>query len=99
MYGLGDRCHPLEAETQAMAGALPHQPWNYWRRSLGVIVCLSPLALLLISLIHGSAQHHIVESSLGMGCMLVAAFIGLFNVYLSCLRPVLHRLRRGSWDG
>jgi hypothetical protein len=89
----------LESETEAVAGELPRQPWNYWRRSLGVIICLSPFALLLTSLIYGSAQQHTSESGPAIACMLVAAFIGLFNAYLACLRPILYRLTRGSVDG
>src|SRR4051812_29179785 len=82
-----------------MARDLPCHPRNHWRRSLGVIIGLSPFALLVISLVYGSSRDRTVESGPGMVCMIVAALFGLLNAYLSWLRPVFHWLRCRSMDG
>ncbi len=67
---------------------------SYWRRSLGLAVCLAPLLLLVASLSHGLTRG--ADTGAGLGWMLVAITLGLFNMYLSFLRPFIYRVRHGS---
>jgi hypothetical protein len=72
-------------------------PRNYRRRSLGVAICLAPLALLAASLVCGMMRPTGV-SSVGLGLVLFAGLIAALNLHLSSLRPLLYRWRHGSMD-
>jgi len=74
------------------------RPTNLARRAFGVVLALSPLALLLTSLAIGitrSQQAHFA----GIGFMVGAAAVAFWNFYLSFIRPRLFWLRRRSMDG
>ena len=74
------------------------RPTNFVRRAFGVVLALSPLALLLASLAVGigrSQQAHFA----GVGFMVGASVVALLNFYLSFIRPRLFWLRRRSMDG
>lgn len=74
-----------------MAGVdAPPTPRSWPRRSLGLALCLSPVALPLVSLILGLTA--LDEAAFaGVGFALPALAIGLLNLYLSVARPVRHR--------
>jgi hypothetical protein len=61
---------------------------------LGLTVCLSPLLLLLVSLTYGLVRR--ADTDAGLGWMLAAAALGLFDLYLSFVRPAIFHLRHGS---
>jgi hypothetical protein len=78
--------------------AEPRKPRNLARRTFGVALAFSPMALLLASIIvgvMGSQRPHFT----GIGFMVVAAIIAAFNFYLSFIRARLFSWRRGSMDG
>jgi hypothetical protein len=67
------------------------------RRSLGVVVCFSPVLLLIASLVAWFAGR---EGGLaGLGLAVIGLLFGVLNAYLSFFRPWLYRRRRGSMEG
>jgi hypothetical protein len=71
---------------------------NYLRRSVGVLLCTSPVLLLIGSLAsYRTAWRH--SSWVAMAIMLAAAFVGLLNGYLSFVRPVLYQRAHGDTNG
>jgi hypothetical protein len=72
----------------------PRHALNYRRRFIGLVICLSPALLLLVSLALGLSRQRNPTS--GLGWTLAALLIGLFNSFLSWLRPLLFRWRSGS---
>lgn len=77
-----------------MQHSSPHPSRNYFRRSLGLAVCLSPFGLLSGSLVFGLVRQSDMTS--GLGVMVGAALLGAVNFHLSFVRPFLFRRRRGS---
>src|SRR5262249_13981919 len=71
--------------------------WNYRRRAVGAAVCLSPVFLLVASLLAGEVTPP--SLGLGLGLVLCAMFPTALNVYLSWVRPTIYRWRHGSLDG
>ena len=67
---------------------------SYGRRSLGLVVCLTPLLLLFASMTYGLVRQP--DRDAGLGWMLAAASLGLLNLYLSFVRPAIFRRRHGS---
>ncbi|GHT90078.1 hypothetical protein AGMMS49545_02390 [Betaproteobacteria bacterium] len=77
--------------------AEPH-PKNYLRRAIGVVLCFSPLALLLTSTIAafaGSERHPFAA----VGFIIVALFFAVLNFYLSFIRPWRLLRQHGSLEG
>lgn len=71
---------------------------NYARRSLGILICLTPVALLVGSLLSASRTAPIGHS---LGSVLIGLGIATagLNFYLSFIRGLVHRLRHGSLEG
>jgi hypothetical protein len=61
------------------------------RRGIGAVVLLSPLPLLVVSLVSGIRDPR--DSSAGIGAMGIAFAVGLYNLWLSYGRPWVHRKR------
>jgi hypothetical protein len=72
---------------------------NFRRRFVGVVVCLAPLFLLLLSLAYALARGLNADSGMSMSCVTLAAAVAGLNFFLSFVRPLLHRLRHRSMDG
>jgi hypothetical protein len=66
-------------------------------RSLLALVCLGPIALLLASLAWGSPFSE--WRAAGLALAIIAVGVGLFNSYLTFVRPALYRWRHGSLQG
>lgn len=71
---------------------------NYTRRMAGAAVAFAPAAVLAASFVwavaHGSAHR-----PYGLAVTLLALAVGVFNVSLSFVRPMLFARARGSLDG
>jgi hypothetical protein len=65
---------------------------------LGVVLALSPLALLLASVAVGIARSQ-QEYFAGVGFMIAAFIVAALNFYLSFIRPRVFSSRHGSMDG
>lgn len=72
-------------------------PRNYRRRSLGVAICLSPVGVLVASILCGTTRQ--TGSTTGLTLVLLAAFIAAFNFHLSFFRPLLYLRSHGSLTG
>jgi hypothetical protein len=72
-------------------------PRTFWRRSLAVALCLSPVAVLAASVIYGVACG--TSLTWGLAPVLVAALLAVFNLHLSFTRPLLYRRKHGSMAG
>lgn len=77
---------------------MEQKPTNFVRRTFGVVIAMSPLALLLASIIFGIFQRQ-QSSFAGIGFMIPAAGFAVINFYLSFIRPRLFHLRHGSMNG
>jgi hypothetical protein len=66
------------------------------RRSIGLVVCVTPVILLLASIIFGLIRPRSPTS--GLGWTIAALMFGLLNFYLSFVRPALFRWRYGSLE-
>ena len=73
------------------------RPRNYGRRAIGVVLCLSPIAVLTASLVSGLAGKDTAPFA-GIWFVAPAAFVAVLNFYLSFVRGLLLRLRHGSLD-
>ena len=64
---------------------------NYWRRAFGVLLCLAPCWLLLLSLGWAACGHVMPRKSMGIGAGLMggAILLGSLNCYLWFIRPTL----------
>ena len=71
---------------------------NWIRRSIGVVVCLSPVMLLIVSL--ASALGEVPRQSFAfVGFALGALLVGVLNSYLSFVRPWILLRRLGAIEG
>lgn len=73
-------------------------PKNYTRRTVGAVLCLSPLALLVcsaIAVLTGTER----QSFAAVGFIVAALFFALLNFHLSFVRPRMLLQRYGSLDG
>lgn len=78
----------------------PGQPGrgrNYARRALWVVICFSPVALLLLSLGVGLVCPRV--SWAGIGLVAVGWLVTGCNLYVTSVRPVLYARRHGSTEG
>src|SRR5207249_11785267 len=66
-----------------------------FRRILGVTICFSPVALAVWSLVAPRRQTWWVA----LVPLALGASIGSLNLYLTCVRPWLYRLRHHSLEG
>jgi hypothetical protein len=74
----------------------PPQAPNYRRRLIGLVICFAPVMLLLVSMALGVLRPRSTTS--GLGWTIAALILGLFNFYLSFVRPVIFRWRHGSLE-
>ena len=72
-----------------------HAP-NFRRRSIGLVICVSPVILLLASITFGLMRPRSPTS--GLGWTFAALMFGLLNFYLSFVRPAVFRWRYGSLE-
>ncbi len=75
-----------------------HVPLNCFRRGVGLSICGLAFGYLIASAIVGFHTGQLVQVT-GIALMFLALTFGLLNFYLSFLRPLLYRHRRGSMDG
>jgi hypothetical protein len=71
---------------------------NILRRTFGVLVCFSPLMLMIASATYGLVQPRHPKFD-GVGFMISALVIVLLNFYLSFIRSYLFFRRHGSMEG
>jgi hypothetical protein len=75
--------------------------WNLRRRAVGAALCLSPVLLLLVSLVLGVASpggswlRPWGVAGIAIGCLPLP----LLNFYLAFVRPRAYQRRRGSLEG
>lgn len=72
-------------------------PRNYRRRSLGVAICLSPVGVLVTSIVYGAVRG--TGLTTGLALVLFAALFAALNLHLSFTRPLLYRWTHGSMAG
>ncbi|HXY35226.1 MAG TPA: hypothetical protein VEI07_13430 [Planctomycetaceae bacterium] len=70
---------------------------NWRRRVIGAVVCVSPIAIAVASIVFGIVRGTAL-TSYGLYVVLLAAVVGVFNFWLS-MRPLLYRLKHGSSEG
>jgi hypothetical protein len=70
---------------------------NWRRRAIGLVLCLSPIAILIASLIVGIKRGTALTP--GLYYVLPGALIAALNFHLSWTRPLLYRLAHGSMEG
>jgi hypothetical protein len=93
-YGVGLALRWARGLVEVMSKATDSRK-NYLRRAIGAGLCLLPLLLFVVS----AAVHNRTHSIAATWLLIPAAALGLFNFYLSFVRPVLYRLCHGSMDG
>ncbi|MDA8746529.1 hypothetical protein N9N28_18040 [Rubripirellula amarantea] len=67
---------------------------NYWRRLLGITLCLLPVWLVVTSFIATDRLYSTLSSLILAPALLIA----VTNFHLSFLRPWLHKRRQGTMD-
>ena len=73
-------------------------PRNWTRRSIGALICLSPIMVLLVSLVEAISKNvRLSLTSISVTC--VAVGLSGLNFYLSFLRPSIWLRRRGTMEG
>src|SRR5437764_703186 len=72
-------------------------PRNYRRRTLGMAICLSPVAALLASIVFGAVRG--TGLTAGLALVLIASVFAALNLHLSVTRPLLYRWRNGTMAG
>jgi hypothetical protein len=72
-------------------------PRNYRRRSLGVAICLSPVGVLVASIVYGAVRG--TGLTTGLALVLFAALFAALNLHLSFTRPLLYRWTHGPMAG
>jgi hypothetical protein len=82
----------MQAESEKPAPRV-----KFTRRAIGTAVCLSPILLLLASVVF--AQSYPRESALGVGLSVVGLLVGILNFHLAVVRPSLYVWRHGSREG
>ena len=68
---------------------------NYFRRSVGIVICFLPVELGVTSLIYG-LFHNRANVFLGYGFLIVAAVVAVNNFYCAIIRPWLYSLKHKS---
>src|SRR5207249_889890 len=92
-YGTAVVIQRASARDRPLPPAERHR-FNF-RRSLGVTICFSPVALAVWSLFAPRRQTWWVA----LVPLALGASIGSLNLYLTCVRPWLYRLRHHSLEG
>ena len=72
-------------------------PRNYRRRFLGVVICLSPVAVVIASILCGTVRGTALTA--GLAFVLFAMALAILNFHLSFTRPILYRWTHGSMAG
>jgi hypothetical protein len=72
-------------------------PRNYRRRSLGVAIYLSPVGVLVASIVYGAVRG--TGLTAGLALVLFAALFAALNLHLSFTHPLLYRWTHGSMAG
>jgi hypothetical protein len=70
---------------------------NYLRRALGVVICLAPAGVLVASLVCGLRSGD--GPTTALGAAVLGVLLGVLNLHLTFLRPLLYLLRHGSTEG
>jgi len=78
--------------------AKERKPLDLVRRSLGVIISLSPILVLLASIVFGIIRSRPFFSA-ALGLMVAACALAIWNFYLSFIRGRLYLKRHGSLEG
>lgn len=73
-------------------------PKNFIRRTIGIIVCFSPIVLLVFSLINSFIDLE-QRPFAAVGFMIAGLFFAIINFYLSFIRPRRLLRRHGSLEG
>ena len=71
---------------------------NYLRRAIGVVLCLSPLGLVLISSgphTRSSHAHSLSNITASIVVLVLAILLGALNFYLAFIRPALFESKPG----
>ena len=76
---------------------VPSPKANYSRRAVGVLICFSPIALVIASLCVSQICPR--QSNLGVALSTCGLPVAGVNLYLAMVRPLMYRLRLKSMDG
>jgi len=81
----------------------PSPRTNYLRRTLGVLICFSPVGLMVLSLVcpplASNRSLRLLGAACGLTFALLALLVGMLNAYIAFIRPALYRWRHGSLEG
>ena len=66
---------------------------NYFRRTIGIILCFAPVFVLSASIAYGLAHRGALKPA-GLVFVALGAIIGALNFYLSFIRPYLYWRKR-----
>ena len=71
---------------------------NWRRRGIGGAICVLPIAIAVASILWW-AMRGTAPTPYGLYVVLLAAVVGVFNFWLSWVRPLIYRLIHGSREG